>query len=90
MRKYFNLIARLCCLGSIKPIPPLVLGRYSVLLALGSLVENCQICLKIFDSICFKKYVAIGKTLLKKVIFESIKVFNNIAFPFRDRCLLES
>ena len=46
--------------------------------------------LKILVSICFSTQFGIGNMLLRKVTLERISVFNNIAFPLRERCLLES
>ena len=90
MGKCFIFIARLCGLGSIKPIPAWVLGRNSVFLEMGSLFENCQMYLKMFEYICFKMYGGIGKILLEKVIFKSTRVFKIIAFPDRGSSLLKS
>ena len=49
----FVLIARLWYLGSISPVPPWVLARKSVFLAIGSFLENCQICFENFSFYLF-------------------------------------
>ena len=77
-------------LGVVNPIPPWCLGRNSVFLAIGSVLWNCQICLKMMLSIFCFNVVEIGKTLLKKVILDKIKEFRSMAFPLKDRCRLES
>ena len=41
-------------------------------------------------SICFSAWFGIENMLLRKVTLERISVFNNITFPLKDRCLLES
>ena len=49
--------------GWINPIPPWCFGRNSVFLAIGSVLWNCQICLKMMLSIFCCNVVEVGKML---------------------------
>ena len=87
-KKCLICIAKLWYLGWINPSPPWFFGRKSVVLAIGSLLENCYMCLNICDSIFCCMIFGIGKTLLRKVTLERIMVVGSIAFPLKDKCLL--
>ena len=77
-------------LGWINPIPSWFFGRNSVFLAIGSVLWNCQICLKIMFSTPGCKVIVIGKTLLKKVSLDKIRELRSMAFPLKERYRLES
>ena len=49
--------------GWINPIPPWCFGRNSVFLAIGSVLWNCQICLKMMLSIFCCNVVEVRKML---------------------------
>ena len=68
----------------------LVFQTYKIFLAIGSFVVNGQMFLNIFVSIWVSIWLGIGITLLRNVILERVIVFNEIAFPLRKRCLLDS
>ena len=89
-------IAKLWFWGWINPIPnpinsnPWRFGRNSVFQAIGSVLWNCHICLKMAFSIFCCNVVGIGKTLLKKVTLDKIRELRSIGFPLKERCRLES
>ena len=68
----------------------LVFQTHKVFLAIGFFVVNGQMFLTFFISIWVSIWLGIGITLLRKVILERVIVFNEIAFPLRKRCLLNS
>ena len=82
-------MVRLWSLGCIKPIPPWFFGKKSALLAMGSLLENCQVCLKMYVSSCCCIELGIGEKLLKKVTLDRSHVFKSVAFPLNEKCLLD-
>ena len=53
-------------------------------------LENCQMCLNMCVSSFYCTRLDTGKTLLRKVTLERIRVFKSMAFPLKDRCPLES
>ena len=61
----------------------------SVFLAIGSLLGNCQICLKMFVSICCCTGVEIGNKLLRKVTLERMGVFKVLFFLSRKGVFLK-
>ena len=73
----------------INPIPPWCFGGNSVFLAIGSVLWNCHICLKMFSVFCCN-VAGIGKTLLKKVTLDKIRELKSMAFPLKERCCQES
>ena len=89
-RKSLSRIAKLWCWRQSNPIPPWCFGSNSVFLAIGSVLWNCHMCLKIMLSIFCCNVVGIEKTLLKKVTLSKIKEFRSMVFPLKERCRLES
>lgn len=73
-----------------RPTRPCVLGRNSVALAIGSFLVNCHKCSNICFSNCFCISLLIGKTLVRNVTLGNIREFKSMAFPLKDRCLLEN
>ena len=72
-RKCLSRIAKLWYWRRINPIPPWCFERNSVFLAIGSILWNCHIYLKMMFSIFRCNVVGIGKTVLKKVTLDKIR-----------------
>ena len=89
-RKCLSRIAKLWCWGWINPIPPWCFGKNSVFLAIGSVLWNCHIYLKMMFSIFCWNVAVIGKTLLKMVTLDKIRELRSMVFPLKERCRLES
>ena len=83
-------MAKLWYRGRSIPNPLWIFGRKIVFLAMSSLLENCQICLKIYASSCCWISFGIGNIFLRKVVLDRTSVYNMIAFPSKKWCLLNS
>ena len=90
IQEMFNTHSHTMILAWISPIPPWLLGRSVVFLAIGSFRRNCQICLMICVSDCRFIGFRMGETLLKKVTLVRVIVFKSIAFPLKKRCFRDS